>query len=494
MYGSGTYGGGLYGGRTAAFDLIQTATDFFRSRQETRHQPWPWCQFYEVEVDPDTSTYLRVVDFADPHGGASPGFITFNGEEYRSIRINRQEIPQSLEGESPALAIEISDPLHEGAQYLADHGGLVGRKVRTWILPYDHVDEPDRAQKYTWRIKSTAVREGGEDGPAVVVNIGPPSLFDMLFPAARFNRRKCINAWPNRFRHATLKNYCPFPSDEFETNTRQRFSNASDAETAADHGWFTINATKVGIADWRVTGPANPTLDNEGFLSCDAGITSIVWNDGTRNGPFCYKKITGELEVDVEIKMFLLFADANDTEGFCGIGIQPIANQSKWAMWGQQHRDIGDGEVRLLYRHTTSDVSTDVVAFTEELGPTNKQATADAVDNAFRLQIVGQDVKLYSRFEDRSNKRDGLIDPPAWTLRYTHEGFDITADGELRVGLIFAGHDAADFLNARVHHFRFNKGGIATCNRTLTDCVARGMVIHYNGFPVLPDGISRASV
>jgi len=419
--------------------------------------PSPVLQFYELVTATATT---RVVDFADPEASATPGQVTFDGKEWTSVRLGKPTIEQGLDGRSPSITLQVADPTRSIAQFVRANNKLRGAVVNLWLIEWRHIATPSLAKTYRFLVQRTQCIEGP---PRVAITVASPSLHDLGYPKAPISRLVCQNPFHRRFTFDT-RNLCSYPSDEFAYQTQQVLEDTVDTEVEKFFGWFVVNGSKP--ATWKVA-QDTPFITVPRFLcstTFSAGSPEI-WEDATRTGPYCYKKILSQAGSDTDVDVHSL-CNVTLTNGIGGLLVQSAADPSTWILWGSR---IITGTQDLISRVTTAGTSVDTVVAEP--------------DEALRIERSGNTWKLYSQNITQFNKS---VITGGWTLRRT-ETLAIT--GDIHVGIVTSASVAAtgQSLAIESYYIRFAAGGFTTCDKTLSDCTERKNTVQRNAFLSLPD-------
>jgi hypothetical protein len=441
----------------------------------------PVLQLYEIE-SPTGTPVTRVVDFGDLEASSTPGYVTFNGDEYQTIHIARTDVEESIDGTSPELTLTVLDYDHTILGWVDERDGLVGYSVQMHIIPYRYINEPSRAISKTFRVARVMSLEGPS---RIAITIAPPAFFDLKFPRLCYNRHRCHNDFQDRFLHDG-KNFCNYPSDEFEDSTEQLFYSTTDDPTQLLYGWNVLNGTTMKVwSAWDVGDKYAGFYNTYGGTFVDIG----AWDDTYRTGMFCYKRIgldghevggSGKPVVSVYIKMsFSQYTAYCDT--MAGLLIQSEADESNWIFFGK--RNVFGGTATGFIRVTQSGVSTD---YDVSVG----------TDNCYHITFSHMYGTWYfnSWYEDPSS-----IEEYDSSGSYTSHGSkSATVEGPLRIGMTACGSAVTGSSDGNVqadfHHIRFVEwegvggGGHPECDRTITACQNRGMIHAFNGFLGMPNG------
>jgi hypothetical protein len=430
-------------------------------------------QFYEITTADGNIT--RVVDFGDPQAGAALGQVTYDGDEYTSVHISRANISESTDSALPEIALTVVDYDRSVVAFVNDNDGLVGATVDLHVITYENIGTPSLATNYTFRVAKVQAMEGPS---RVTVTLSDPAFKDHLFPRMYFNRRRCFNEWHRRFDHDNT-NYCNFPSDDFEIQTAQDFRSSAATETSKEHGWYSLNGDEPSTWESNLEITGNDSM----VLRCTFIATGTVqWVGTTLNAPFCYKKIsaTDDASVDVITRLSWTPDVAGD---IAGIVILDADDQDNWIFAGGYHNGTND----YFYIRVTEGGST-----------TNYDQGTGYTANVFRIKRDPDDnddwyfyygAETFGEFTESDPDSGWTAAPNNASVTTNSANFT----GALHVGLVAGQLSAATSTNlqANFDYFRFFRGGVATCDRTLTACNARDNSVQFNGYLGIPDNVIR---
>ncbi len=356
----------------------------------------------------------------------------------------------------------MADPTRVITQWVSDNDALRGATVDLHIIEYSNIATPALATNRTLQVAGARAGEG----PAhVAITLSTPLLRAQRYPRVSYNRHRCNYQWARRFSHDD-HNYCNFPSDEFESQSKQIFDTSVGTENEGEQGWYTINCDRASLAYTASASDAGGT-DKVLYATGSNTVDSALWDDTTRTGIFIYKHVTGDVDIDVSTKLHYINGGKN---AICGIVIQPQDDLTSWIFWGVQH--TGSDVTRHLCRETVAGVSTD--------------ATYTGTEAAYRIVRDGTDVTCYVRDESKTTR---TIDTTAWTSKHTDTVSFGT--GDLNVGLVFALDEtgAAGTLTFAFDAFytRYFAGGYTTCDGSEAQCTIRKNNVQFGGYKGLPD-------
>ena len=428
----------------------------------------PLLQLYELIAA--SGAARRACSYADPEASATLGQVTYDGDEYVSVPIDRPALEENIDGRIPSASLAVHDPDRSLMQFVRDNNKLAGAVLKLHIIQEKDLSDPTKAISRTFRVRNVT----GLEGPArIQINFGAPPLSELSFPTIEYARLGCSNRYPDRFTHDGL-NYCNYPSDEFGNSTKQRFDNTVDTEVEGLHGWFVINNTYTPSLYTAVV-DNSPVLTFGYFIGQSAPAVSD-WDGTTKTGPFVYKKIVDApsaaepSDADIDVYAEVVIGDLA-IRRYGGILIQSIDDSDDWIFFGSRRN--GSSTLEHIVRVTVNGVTTETVT-----------AAADASVEAtlYRIKRVGSDWTLY-RSTDGSDPTN-----ITWT---THSTESLTISGDIRVGAAYHNGGVAGMNTGHVNlsYFRFLAGGYRDCDRTSRSCVLRNNEIHRNAAEGLPDEI-----
>ena len=148
---------------------------------------YPILEFYEI-LAPD-NTYTRVVNFGELEASATPGYVTFDGNDYLSVHLARSALEEAIDGSLPETSVSIVDYNHAVLGWVSDNDGMVGATVTLYVISYDDIDTPAAAASNIFRVK----RVISEEGPARITFIlASPAFLNLTFPRTFYNRHHCV--------------------------------------------------------------------------------------------------------------------------------------------------------------------------------------------------------------------------------------------------------------------------------------------------------------
>jgi len=397
---------------------------------------------------------IRIVDYGDEdlESTVTPGTIRFDGQDYVPGHLSAGSRSESIEGGERDLTVVIEDPFGAIAAALQDVDGLADTRVTVRSIAADQLATPSESHDEFFICRAPTCTEAG-----IAFLLGSPAQVEIQCPRKRFARSRCWNTWERRHE---FRNLCSYPSDWFTERTKQQFKtfNVIAGETVWKYGWRTLNAnfaTEFGVGQGlSPAGGSNP-------MRIELGVQN-AWNDGDRDGPFAYKLIDGDFDLETTIA----FDASSRDDLYAGILCQDVADETSWVSITYATTDghSPGGSPFTRFRKTLSDVSTDTESGLE-LGAT------------FRLERVGDVFTAYR------------LDGSTWTV---HHSETIALGSSVRIGLM-VGTDAGPsgpFLSS-FDHFWFHKGGETECDRTEPRCVFLNNSNDFNGFPRMGDARER---
>lgn len=474
MYGAGSYCTMAYG---AVLDLdagpAWTAPARLRDAPADLQVPAPYLQLYELETT--AGVFHRVVDYADPHTSGTAGTVTYDGDEYTSIKVLRAAISDTTESRLPELTVTVLD-YNRALSTFIDANDVLNAKVTLTIIREDLLSDTTQAITRVFRLRQIAFAEGPS---RVIATLGAPTLFSRQFPNLLYNRTRCHNEFHNRFVHDGVTNNCSYPSDEFEWVgvIKQVGQTPAASEQESPNNWFYQNGNEFD--NWARSGALNPAWPaaTDRALWIEDKRADMRWSGANRNGLFVYKKLgdidagTDDTDFDVRIKMEM--AASLKDEWMVGILCQRENDPTDWVFWG---RAENSSAVEVYRKRVTDASSSTTTDFT------------DTGHEAFRLVRSGSSWTFYTRSESVTGGQT-FDDTTAWTQQTTDT---LAMSGVVRVGIVACADVATgdNDVEAYIYHFRFYQGGAASCNRSLSDCQARKNTTQFNGFLGMPDGIT----
>jgi phage-related protein len=374
-------------------------------------QTSPVAVLYDISVT-DTIT-LRLVE-GNPIGAA----ITYNGNVYAPAAIRREDVDQSIEGEIGSFRISVSNIDGIAGGYIEKYD-LDGRRVTITTVPVSTLLPADAF------VETYTIQDQAYTREAASVTLGYSNLFKRKIPWRKYQRLRCLWDYENRF---TVGNGCAYPSDEFEDDTTQDLSIGAqgDGEQGRLYGWSTLNAPSASRF--------NVNIDVLGELFIESSSSDIDWAGSNRNGPYLYKKISGNFDCYTQVipKDFR-------SSGLLGLLCQDDGGpQDSWVFLART-RDDGD-EIRIVST-ASIDGSVEVTTVVEDPNP-----------RYLRMRRVGDVFSLYYSATENTN----------WTLIQDRT---VEMNQGIRIGLAIGGGQGL-VLAATFPYLRFTSGGLGTCDRT----------------------------
>lgn len=469
MIGGGGVGSFPIAGLVVRGINLPSVTDLVATRAEEFLQPWPWVEFYTITTA--QNGILRYVDFQDPDArGSMPDLVPFDGEEYESRKIDRAPI-RSAADSITTFDVAFEDILSDFVRIMRDEDGLSQAPLEIAIIPWDLKDQPEIALRERYRIRQSSASMGS-NGPTVTVEVGLPSLVDIDIPRFVFDRTRCFNDHNRRFE---LDSRCRTPSDDFEEGTFQVFGSFENnpsattwpaAEAKRKFGWYSQNADVMWPANddgiWKSSFRTVPSVHpTDLWTTMEIDAAQLEWINTGRNGPYMYRKMTGDWDVHTELSLL----NHVKVQRLVGFLVQSDTTEGDWLAFGNAET-AGSVEV-LRLRNTTGNVSAD----TDDTDLTDGKLQ-------FRLQ-----------YEDDIHRFTCYVRPDessAWVQK-----FQVTKNmgATIRVGLVGSSDSGLkQFLSVQYRYFRFTLGGPDDCNRSLEDCrdPARDNEHQINVFPNIP--------
>lgn len=414
-------------------------------------RPSPVVEFFKLTAS--NGDVKRIANFYDPDVSVVDGYVRFDSADWLPLPVARGDIEEGTDGYLPQLRIACVDPDRTLLGWLLSHDALRGGQVEFQVIRLSDLETPSLAESWDW-----SVREARSlDGPArVEVVFGPAPVLSETFPRKRFSRLRCGNHWHQRFSHAGWRNRCNYPSDDFGPDTCQGFKGSSDSRLELSFGWETINAS-TGVWSWDHTRARDP-----GYMECQIVASARTWDDSTRTGPYAFKPLGGNLDIDVWGQFEVSGGDGS----MAGLLIQSVYDGTSWIFVGLERQSSVN---RGLIRVTNAGSSTDYVH-------------AGTSHHDFRIVRDGTSWSIYRRATTVGVKEPSSS---SWEFLRTVT-LSMASDTTLRVGVAFGGPSTPS-TTGKAHHIRFGAGGLTTCPLTFAGCETRNMLHRYNGHPKLPD-------
>jgi phage-related protein len=386
-------------------------------------QPDPLVTLYDIEVS-DAVT-LRLVE-----GNPTGKTLTFNGNVYTPAAIRREELSQTIEGDLGAFRLAVSNIDGIAGGYI-EQNELEGRQVTITMVPLSTLSPADSL------VETYTIQEQAYNREAASVTLGHTNLFKRKIPWLRFIRPRCQWGYERRFDWLDQENGCRAYSDEFEDDTTQYLfvGGTTDSEQRRRFGWYSLNALKVSAWD------TNTTLLSE--MVVETSSNSVAWSGTSLNAPFMYRKIVGDFDVWTRV-----IHRAWRSGGLMGILCQESSSgQDTW----------------VLHARTRDDMASDpVIRTSSALNGANEASTTVAEPSAtfLRLRRVGD---VFTSFYSLTEPASVAAYAAAWTQA---DERTVAMSTDIRLGLSVGGGTTNELLGASFDFFRFQAGGLPTCDRT----------------------------
>jgi phage-related protein len=375
------------------------------------NQVSPIAVLYDISIT-DAIT-VRLVE-----GNPTGGTITYDGNVYTPAGIARGNVEQSIAGEIGSFEVQVSNIDGVPGGYIEQYE-LDGRRVTITTVPVSTLSPADAVVE-TYTIQGQAyTRE------VASITLGYSNLFRRRLPWRRYQRIRCLHDWERRFE---LGNGCGFPSDEFEADTTQLLVNGAvtDSEQKRRYGWYALNMTKASTADVNTA--------EFGSLYLETFSSDVTWSGANRNGPFLYKKLSGDFDCYTKVNVF-----GTRESGLLGMLCQEDgAPQDSWIFLART-------------RKTGEDISLTVRSSIDGSQETSVAATQPD-PRYLRMKRVGDLFTLYY----------ALVENTDW-VELTQATVPMST--EIRIGAAIGGGEGQG-LSASYPFFRFTSGGPSTCDRT----------------------------
>lgn len=477
-FGSASFGSKAFGSCNAATTPAEFPQWVYEiDRIEDLEVSSPYISFFDITSSSGNVEYI--VDWGHFSVRSSGNDISFDGEAYTPLHINRGDTDENIEGGSPRITISVIDWDLSVLSFVTDNDGLNDATVRMRIIQFKNIDSPSLVVvDRTFRVESVEV---SENPTTITVRLESPSLFDFQFPPIYTNRLRCPHAWQNRFEHDGY-NYCSYPSDDFMGATEQTFTSTTDSVVERDYGWWAMNgytdidyarSYEIAALPWVVTG------DPRHVYVCGAqnvSTSNMRWYDSTRAGLYIFKVLPAGQDFDVHGK-FGIWEQSYTNK--CGILVQSSGSPSYWFFWGLEGKAPGYGGASGKYAKTVSDVTTEVA-----------KSTGD--DNVFRLKFnaLSGVMYMYAMEQDTDAVWYATSANDSWTS-YGNVGMAMQST-DYRVGILTSSTSSGvATMGCQAAYFRFFDGGELTCDRSYEACVNRSNLHQFGGFLGMPDGFVR---
>ena len=402
----------------------------------------PLVTLYEISVTDALTEYLVQ---GNPLG---TGEVVYQGNTYRAVHIEQDELEQNVEGDLPAFRVAVSNIDGVAGGYIEQYD-LSGRKVKITHVLASTLDPADSfSETYT-------IQDQEYDRRQAVFTLSHANYFTRKVPTKQFTRHKCRHSYEQRFLPG---NGCGYPRDEFEIDTRQDFRpGGTAAEKLRQFGWYSANADKASLFD------VDSAAGGVGLFGCLNGFTSAGEIDLTPTGiqaPWIYKKLDGDFDVYTQVSL------GGREGGLAGILAVDQNMPTNWAFCGRilVERFTGGNEVVAL--SSLSGIQ----------GPAVSQQLADY--NYLRLKRVGATFTFYTRPGGSFGVNTPAgIDPADdnWSLIDTRTLYT----GNAKIGLVVGASPIEQGeVRGSFPWIRFYSGGLPLCSRTIDG--ANGCREHSN--------------
>ena len=417
---------------------MKTISADLQSWKAVEDQEDPLVTLVDVEIDDTTTVYLVS---GHPDGTKQ---ITFQSNNYVHANLDLGEPKENVESNLFSLELSISNLDGVAGGYI-ELNELEGRQVTIRHIPLSKLSGSPVAGD--WIEEGYTIQNQSYTRQAATITLGTPNFLDRVIPFRQFIRHRCQWNYGTRFLEDSG---CFYPSDYFEADTEQDMIpvvQGAATEVPFLHGWFGINMDEASFAD------VNLSSLSEFRLRYPDSTNVAAWLNAARDGPFAYKKISGDF--DVFSKVDPLITGGSRTGFIC----QSVSTPSNWVSLFLVSTNTW------VLRRTISDVSTDA------------SDAATASDRWLRLVRSGDDFEGF--YSD---------DGASWTSVGT---WTVVMGADIRIGIaVFQDtSNPATPIGGDYEFFRFNAGGLIECDRTLDGekgCNAHSNSTHFGAFPVIP--------
>jgi len=111
--------------------------------------------------------------------------VTYGGQSYTPINLSPGPIPESAEGDFPAISVSINNPAHILDSFIEDTDGCEGCEVDMFMVNTGHLaDSPPNT--YTWDIDTMK-----QNDDALTFVLGIPSALRRQIPTESYRSRNC---------------------------------------------------------------------------------------------------------------------------------------------------------------------------------------------------------------------------------------------------------------------------------------------------------------
>jgi hypothetical protein len=207
--------------------------------------------------------------------------------------------------------------------------------------------------------------------------------------------------------------------------------------------------------------------------------SDVRWDDTVTEGPYVYKKVSGDFDCYTKLH------DLTGTraEFLYGILCQSTADLTDWLFWGW-HEDTN--QIKYFERKTVNGVSTDTIRGSASYPPTPGD---DSWQTAFRMTRVGNQITLYSGYQDIRYFQEENPADSVWGSYDAQFTLDLGTD--VRLGLVAASDvQSGATIYPVFFYFRFLAGGETECSRSSARCTQLKNDYQFNGFLGMPDNLS----
>ena len=144
----------------------------------------PWIWLYEIEVPTTPATRLRLAADTDS--------VTFGTDSegvdlvYSPFPITHNGMPETSEGDLPAVDLIVSNVSREVQALLEAYNGLVGQDVRIMLVNRANLLSGIPVLREDFQVLSVT-----SDASSAVAKLGQTDLWNALFPSNRVTRDYC---------------------------------------------------------------------------------------------------------------------------------------------------------------------------------------------------------------------------------------------------------------------------------------------------------------
>jgi phage-related protein len=416
----------------------------FPDRKNTLLQPAPILSFWDLKD-------VHVVDFGDraAESATTAGTVRFDGVDYTPAELSISERAESTEGGESDVVVAIADPTGAIATALQTENGYSGERVTLRRIYYDRIGDPSQAEMTIFIVRAPTCTDEG-----IAFSLASPALVETKIPRRTFSRTAC---WNNYHLRHQLGNRCSMPSDWFTARTKQRFKNTfiGAGVHGQRFGWSSANtnfATRCQTGYTAISSFLKLCMEIRVSVPCG-------WRDATQTGPFVFKRISGDFDVETRVSELGTVRD----DHAIGLLAQGDTTLDDWVMFG-----AGAGVDLVTDRNFRFRV-------TRSASSTTYDFPRLASHDELRLRRVGN---IFTAFHKSPNDA-------GWEEVRSE---DCAMSSTVRLGFAMSS-DSSVTAEYRGHFARFHvtAGGPATCDRTLAQCTAYENTNDYNGFAEMPD-------